>query len=135
MPDRNQAVIEEFRANEGVVGGYFEHLQLLLLHHKGAKTGTERISPLAMQPVDNGWAVFASKGGADDHPGWYHNVLAEPEVTIEVGTDKVPVYAYEASGAEYDRIWSKQKADVPQFAEYEHRTKRARIPVIVLEPR
>ena len=135
MPDHDQAVIEEFRANEGVVGGYFKHLQLLLLHHKGAKSGTERISPLAMQPVDNGWAIFASKGGADDNPGWYHNLLAAPEVTIEVGTDTVPVRAYEASGAEYERIWSKQKADAPQFAGYEQRTRRSKIPVIVLERR
>ena len=135
MSDFNASVIEEFRANDGVVGGYYGHLDLLLLHHKGARTGAERVNPLAMQPVENGWAVFASKGGADDHPAWYHNVLANPDVTTEVGTDTVPARAYEASGEEYDRIWNKQKAKAPQFAEYEQKSKRPHIPVIILEPR
>lgn len=133
MSDFNQKVIEEFRANDGVVGGYFEHLQLLLLHHTGAKSGTKRVTPLAMQPVDNGWAVFASKGGASDNPAWYHNVVAHPEVVVETGSETVPARAYEASGAEYDRIWTRQKLDAPQFAEYEQKTTRSKIPVIVLE--
>jgi deazaflavin-dependent oxidoreductase (nitroreductase family) len=131
--DPNTAIIDEFRANDGVVGGYFAHLTLLLLHHKGARSGIERVSPLAMQPVEGGWAVFASKGGADEHPAWYHNLLANPETVVEVGAATVPVRAYEATGDEYDRIWTKQKADAPQFAEYERRTARERIPVIVLE--
>lgn len=131
--DPNAAIIDEFRANEGVVGGYFAHVRLLLLHHKGARTGIERVNPLATQPVDGGWAIFASKGGADDHPAWYHNLLAQPDVSVEVGTQTFAVRAREAVGDEYDRIWSKQKADVPQFAEYERKTARDRIPVIVLE--
>jgi deazaflavin-dependent oxidoreductase (nitroreductase family) len=132
MSDWNKQVIEEFRANDGVVGG-FGHLQLLLLHHQGAKSGVERIAPLATLPVSNGWAVFASKGGADENPAWYHNVLTNPDVTIEVGTETVSARAYEASGDEYDRIWTKQKANAPQFAEYEQKTNRSKIPVIVLE--
>lgn len=133
MSDFTKDVIEEFRANDGVVGGYFAHLQLLLLHHKGAKSGTERVSPVATQPVDNGWAVFASKGGDDENPAWYYNLLSNPDVTIEIGTETVSAHAYEATGDEYDRIWTKQKADAPQFAEYEEKTKRSKIPVIVLE--
>lgn len=133
--DRNQAIIEEFRANDGVVGGYFSGVPLALVHHKGARSGVERVAPLASQRLDNGWAVFASKGGADDDPAWYHNLLANPETVIEVGATTVPVRAYEATGDEYDRIWAKQKSDLPVFAEYEKRTKRSRIPVIVLEPR
>ena len=131
--DPNAAIIDDFRANDGVVGGYFAHLTLLLLHHKGARTGIERVSPLATQPVDGGWAIFASKGGADDDPAWYHNLLAHADVSIEVGTETIAVRAREAVGDEYERIWSKQKADAPQFAEYERKTARARIPVIVLE--
>ena len=131
--DRNKAIIEEFRANDGVVGGYFTGVPLVLVHHKGAKSGTERIAPLATQRVENGWAVFASKGGADDNPAWYYNVLAHPETTIEVGSETVAVRAHEARGEEYDRIWNKQKADIPTFAEYEQKTKRPYIPVIVLE--
>ena len=131
----DQAIIEEFRSNDGVVGGYFTGVPLVLVHHKGAKSGVERIAPLATQPLDNGWAVFASKGGADDNPAWYYNLLANPDVTVEVGTETVDVRAHEARGEEYDRIWNKQKTEIPTFAEYEKRTKRSYIPVIVLERR
>lgn len=129
----DQAVIEEFRANEGQVGGYFAHLTLLLLHHKGAKSGQARINPLACLPVEGGWAVFASKGGADENPAWYYNLLADPNVTVEFGTETFKAKAREAYGDEYERIWSQQKADAPQFAEYERNTKRDRIPVLILE--
>ena len=132
---RNQAIIKEFRANDGVVGGYFAGVPLVLVHHKGAQSGVERIAPLASQKVGKGWAVFASKGGADDNPAWYHNLLANPETTIEAGAETVAVVAREAKGDEYDRIWTKQKTSIPTFAEYEKRTKRSYIPVIVLEPR
>jgi deazaflavin-dependent oxidoreductase (nitroreductase family) len=133
--DRNQAIIEEFRANDGVVGGYFSGVPLVLVHHKGARSGVERIAPLASQKVGKGWAVFASKGGADDNPAWYHNLLANPETTIEAGSETVAVRAREARGEEYERIWSKQKAAIPTFAEYEKKTKRPYIPVIVFERR
>ena len=141
MSDRNQAIIDEFRANDGVVGGYFSDSTLLLLHHTGAKSGTHRVSPLVYQDLDGSWAIFASMGGAPSNPAWYHNLLANPSTTIEVGTDKVDVTAREATGEERDRIWSAQKAwsaenptGRPQFGEYEVKTDRV-IPVIVLEAR
>src|ERR1051326_2650279 len=85
--DPNQHVIDEFRANGGRVGGNFEGRTLLLLHHRGAKTGTERVNPLACQRLsDDAVAVFASKGGAPTHPDWFHNVVANPDVTVEIGT-------------------------------------------------
>jgi deazaflavin-dependent oxidoreductase (nitroreductase family) len=131
--DPNQTIIDEFRTNDGVVGGYFTGVLLVLLHHTGAKSGLQRVNPLATQALDDGWAVFASKGGADDNPAWYYNVLANPETTIEFGTETFAVRAHEARGEEYDRIWNKQKADLPTFAEYERKTARTYIPVMVLE--
>ena len=95
----------------------------------------KRIAPLATQVLGKNWAVFASKGGADDNPAWYYNLLANPETTVEFGSGRYEVRAREAQGAEYDRIWNKQKADIPQFAEYEKRTRRDRIPVVILERR
>jgi deazaflavin-dependent oxidoreductase (nitroreductase family) len=129
----NAGVIEEFRANDGVVGGFFAGMTLVLLHHTGAKSGVERINPLATQLVDDGWAVFASKGGADENPAWYYNLLANPQTSIEFGSESIDVVAAEVTGEEYDRIWGKQKADFPNFAEYERNTKRSRIPVVVLK--
>ena len=132
--DWNKKIIEEFRSNGGKVGGNFDGHLLVLLHHKGAKTGTERVSPLAAQELgDTGWAVFGSKGGAPEHPDWYYNVLANPEVRIEVGTETLAVKARRAEGDERERIWTKQKQVMPGFAHYETQTKRE-IPVIVLEP-
>ena len=131
--DWNAAIIEEFRANDGRVGGMFEGRTLLLLHHTGARTGTRRVTPLAYQDLANGYAVFASKAGADTNPDWYHNVVAHPMTEVEVGTETVRVHARVASGAERDRIWTRQKRDYPQFQEYESKTSRV-IPVIVLEP-
>ncbi|MEA2499668.1 MAG: hypothetical protein QOH26_2073 [Actinomycetota bacterium] len=134
MPDWNAKIIDEFRSNEGRVGGHFEGHTLLLLHHRGAKTGTERINPLAAQDLGDGaWAVFGSKGGAPTHPDWYFNLLANPRARIEVGTEAKDVTARVAQGAERERIWSKQKEIMPGFADYEERTPRE-IPVIILEP-
>lgn len=107
---------------------------MLLLHHVGARTGTERVTPLMYQPVDGGYAVFASKGGADHNPGWFHNLKANPETEVEVGSGTVAVRARFAEGDEHTRIWEKQKADYPFFADYEAKTARDRIPVVVLEP-
>lgn len=134
MSDWNSGIIDEFRANDGRMGGDFEGWTLLLLHHTGAKSGTERVNPLAYQAVDGGYAIFASKGGGPSHPDWYYNLLANPETTAEVGSERVPVRARVTSGEERDRIWSKQKADRPNFAEYE-KTANREIPVVVLEPR
>jgi deazaflavin-dependent oxidoreductase (nitroreductase family) len=136
MPDRrdwNARIIEEFRANEGRVGGPFEGAPLLLLHHRGAKSGIERVNPLAYQYLGEGTvAVFASKGGAPTNPDWYHNVHANPDLTVEIGTKTYPARARVARGGEHDRIWERQKRLMPGFADYERKTSRT-IPVIVLE--
>ena len=134
MSNWNQQIIDEFRENEGKVGGHFEGRSLLLLHHKGAKTRTDRVNPLAYQEIDDGYAVFASKAGADDNPDWLHNLMAHPETFVEVGTRKIQVKARLAEGAEHDEIWERQKRAWPQFAEYEKNTARDRIPVVILEP-
>ena len=133
MSEWNQKTIEEFRANEGKVGGFFEGKSLLLLHHMGAQSKTDRVNPLAYQAVDGGYAVFASKGGADTNPDWLYNVRAHPETKIEVGTEIVAVTAREAEGEERERIWNKQVRDWPGFGEYEVKTAREFIPVVVLE--
>jgi deazaflavin-dependent oxidoreductase (nitroreductase family) len=137
MADRdnwNTNIIEEFRTNAGKVGGPFEGMPMLLLHHRGAKTGTVRVNPLAYRRDGAHYVVFGSKGGAPTHPDWFHNLLAHPEVSVEVGTESVPVVARVAAGEERERLWSLQKQERPGFAEYEQRTSRE-IPVIVLEPR
>jgi deazaflavin-dependent oxidoreductase (nitroreductase family) len=131
--DFNAAIIEEFRANGGRVGGNFEGAPLLLLHTTGAKSGEERVNPVMYQPVAERFAVFASKGGAPTNPAWYHNLLAHPDASVEVGTDTIAVTAREATGDERDSIWSKQKADFPGFADYEASTDRT-IPVVILTP-
>jgi deazaflavin-dependent oxidoreductase (nitroreductase family) len=132
--DFNAQIIEEFHANEGRVGGMFEGLPLLLLHHTGAKSGKSRVNPLAYQSDNGRYVVFASKGGAPTNPDWYHNLKAQPNVTIEVGTDAIDVVASEASGEERDRLFRTQAERVPQFGDYERQTDRV-IPVIVLTPR
>lgn len=134
MSDWNKNIISEFRENEGKVGGMFEGAPLLLLHHKGAKSGTDRVSPLMYQPIEGGYAVFASKGGADTNPDWFHNLKANPATKVEVGTEVVEVKARVAEGAEHDQIWSAQKMRYPTFARYEEKTARDRIPVVVLDP-
>ncbi|MBV8981498.1 MAG: nitroreductase family deazaflavin-dependent oxidoreductase [Acidimicrobiia bacterium] len=130
--DWNAKIIDEFRTNGGKVGGPFEGGTLLLLHSRGAKSGAERVNPLAYQPLGDDFAIFASKAGADTNPDWFYNVKANPEVTVEVGTDTVKARARVADGEERDRIWERQKQLMPGFAEYEQKTSR-QIPVIVLE--
>jgi len=134
MADFNTQVITEFRENSGRVGGMFESMPLLLLHHVGAKSGEERIAPLAYLEDNGRYAVFGSKGGAPEHPAWYHNLLAHPETRIEVGGETIEVTASEARGAERDRIYAEQAARVPQFGQYAENTER-KIPVILLTPR
>jgi deazaflavin-dependent oxidoreductase (nitroreductase family) len=131
--DFNAQIIEEFHANEGRVGGMFEDMPLLLLHHTGAKSGKSRINPLAYQSDDGRYVVFASKGGAPTNPDWYSNLKAQPHVKIEVGADTIDVVAIEASGEERERLFRTQTERVPQFAEYEKKAGRV-IPVIVLTP-
>ena len=131
----NKQIIEEFRANAGKVGGPFEGMPLLILHSTGRKSGKERLNPLVFQPIDGSWAIFASKAGAPSNPDWYHNVTADPDVSIEVGTETVAVRARVADGDERARIWEQQKTDAPQFAEYERSAGDREIPVVVLDPR
>ena len=133
MTDFNSKIIEEFRANEGKVGGPFEGAPLLLLHTVGAKSGQPRVNPMMYQREPGGYAVFASKGGAPVNPDWYHNVLAHPRVTAEIGTGTVEFLARVAEGEERERIWTAQKSAYPGFADYEQKTTR-QIPVIILEP-
>lgn len=132
--DFNAKIIEEFRGNEGRVGGMFEGIPLLLLHHRGAHSGAERINPLAYATDGGRYVVFASKGGAPQHPGWYHNLIANPHTKVEVGTDEIEVEASEATGEERDRLYREQAERVPQFADYEQQTQGRVIPVILLTP-
>lgn len=135
MSDWNTQVIEQFRAGGGKVGGDFEGMPLLLLHHVGAKSGTERVAPLVYQQVGDAYAVFASKGGAPTNPDWYHNLLAAPDTKIEIGTDTVDVTARVAGDDERSRIWETQKERYPNFAEYERTSGGRTIPVVLLERR
>ncbi len=133
MSDWNTSIIQEFRDNDGSVGGPFEGLPMLLLHHTGARTGRVRVNPLAYQTLEDGsLAIFASKGGSPTNPDWFHNLKANPEATLEVGTETFAVRARVADGSEREAIWEKQKRDRPAFASYEQKTART-IPVIVLE--
>jgi deazaflavin-dependent oxidoreductase (nitroreductase family) len=132
--DWNARIIEEFRENGGEVGGQFKGAPLLLLHSLGAKSGAERVNPMMYQELPRGVAVFASYAGNPHNPAWYHNVVANPAVSIEIGTATQHAVARVATGEERERIWSKQKADYPGFADYERKTSRE-IPVIILEPK
>ena len=132
--DWNTEIIAEFRANDGKVGPPFEGAPLLLLNTTGAKSGQERVSPVVYQPVGDAWAVFASKAGAPTNPDWFHNLKANPEASIELGTETVPVSATVLDGAERDEIWTKQKELMPGFADYEKATTRT-IPVVLLTRR
>ena len=132
--DFNGKVIAEFRANAGKVGGPFQGALVLLLHHTGAKSGTERVNPLMYQQVGDSYAIFASRGGAPSNPDWYYNLAAHPDTTIEMGADTIRVRARVANPDEREPIWSKQKEDVPGFAEYETNAAPRVIPVILLDP-
>lgn len=134
MNDFNQQIIDEFRANKGRVGGGFEGAPMALVHHTGAKSGTERVTPVMYQELGGSWAIFASKAGAPDNPAWFHNLRANPDTSVEIGGDTIDVRARVAQGDEREAIWTKQKRDYPNFAEYEDKTDRT-IPVVVLERR
>ena len=135
IPDNyNRQVIEEFRANEGKVGGVWEHTPLLMLTTTGAKSGERRITPMAYMPDGNRLIVFASAGGAPTHPGWYHNLLANPEVIVEVGTETFAAIAAVTEGSERDRLWVKAVELYSSLAEHQAKTTR-QIPVIALSRR
>jgi deazaflavin-dependent oxidoreductase (nitroreductase family) len=132
--DFNSRIIAEFRANHGRVGGRFEGATLLLLHTKGARSGTHYTNPVVYLADDGRYVVFASKAGAPSNPGWYHNLKAHPEVSIEVADKTIEVTATELTGAERDRLFDRQAEISPGFADYQAKTERV-IPVVALTPK
>jgi deazaflavin-dependent oxidoreductase (nitroreductase family) len=134
MTDFNASVIEEFRANHGKVGGRFENATLLLLHHTGAKSGEQRVTPLGYQKVGDSYAIFASKGGAPVNPAWFHNLVAHPDVSIEVGDERITAHARVAEPTERDVIYARQIERAPHFGEYAKNAAPRIIPVVILEP-
>ena len=129
----NQKIIDEFRANDGIVGGHFEDKTLLLLHTTGAKTGKEHVNPAAYVRDGDNYVVIASKGGAPTHPDWYYNILAHPRLTVEVGTETIDVEAQVTEEPERTRLYNKMVEMLPGFDDYRRKTERV-IPVIELTP-
>ena len=132
MSDWNRQTIEEFRANKGKVSGFWESKPLLLLTTTGAKSGQHRTTPTMYLRDGDRLLIFASKGGAPMHPAWYHNLVAHPQVTVEVGSETYEATATVLKGEERDRLYARQAELYPQFGEYHTRTNR-KIPVIALE--
>lgn len=132
MSDFNARVIEEFRANGGKVGGRFAGRPMLLLTTIGAKTGQPRTSPLVYTLDGDRVVIIASKGGAPTNPAWFHNLVANPDVTVEIGTERFEARAIIPDRAERDRLFDAQAAIMPGFRDYQENTERL-IPVIVLE--
>ena len=129
--DWNKAIIEEFRANDGKVGGMFAGRTLLLLHTIGAKSQQPRINPVAYTTDGDRLVIIASKGGAPTNPDWYYNLVAHPDVTVEVGTEQLQVHATVTAEPERTRLYQQMVAMMPGFAEYEQKTTR-KIPVFIL---
>jgi len=130
---QNVAVIAEFRANAGVVGGPYAGRPLMLLTTKGAKSGQERITPLNYSTDGDRIAVIASRGGAPTHPDWYRNLVANPEVTVEVGAEQYRARARTAQEPERTRLFDQQAALMPFFDAYRKQVTAREIPVVVLE--
>ena len=131
MSDFNAAIIAEFRANGGKVGGQFDGAPLLLLHTTGARSGAERVSPVMFLDLDGHRYVFASKAGAPTNPDWFHNLKANPSVTVEVAGSTYGATARALEESERARVYAEQAERFPQFAEYQSKTTRA-IPVVEL---
>ncbi len=129
--DWNGPIIAEFRRNHGKIGGSWEGAPLLLLNHVGARTGLARVNPVMYLKDGSRYLVFASKGGADTNPDWYHNLKAHPHIKVEVGDETIAVHAEEVKGPERDRFYAMQSSLYPRFADYQKKTKRI-IPVIAL---
>ena len=129
----NQGIIDEFRANGGKVSGPFEGAPMLLLTSTGAKSGQSRTNPVVHTRDGDRYIIIASKNGAPTNPDWYHNLLANPRATIEVGSDTIEVEATPAQGEERQRLYDQQAALMPGFAEYALKTSR-QIPVLILTP-
>jgi len=130
----NEQVMNEFHKNHGKVGGNFKDTPLLLIHHVGARTGKHRVNPVVYLKEGNRYLIFASKGGADRNPDWYHNLKAHPDVQVEVGDTMIDVHVEEVKGEDRDRLYAKQAALFPYFGDYQRKTKRV-IPVLALTPR
>lgn len=135
MSDQNAGIIEEFRANGGKVGGFFETATLLLLHTTGARTGRAHMNPCDYLPDGDRFVVFATYGGMPKNPDWYYNLIANSDAVVETGTGMVPVRAVEiVDETEREELYARQVERRPNFAEYPHKTSR-RIPIIALAPR
>src|SRR5271154_3384212 len=132
MNEFNRAIIDEFRANGGKVGGPFEGAPVLLLTSTGAKSGTRRTTPVMYLPDGERMVIFASKAGAPTNPAWFHNLVANPSASIEVGTETGEVNASVVSGEERERLFARQEELFPQFTEYARKTTRE-IPVVGLQ--
>jgi deazaflavin-dependent oxidoreductase (nitroreductase family) len=136
MSGFNERIIDEFRANNGTVTAAGFGRGLVLLHHVGAKSGTLRVSPVMSIPTESGtWLVAASKAGADENPGWYHNLLAHPEITMEIPDEgEIEARVTELTGTERDAAWSQFTARSEGFRQYEAKTARV-IPVLEISRR
>ena len=130
----NAKIVIEFRANSGRVGGIWEEIPLLLLHHTGAKSGASHVNPVAYLPDDAGFLIWAANGGAPKNPAWYQNLKTHPITRIEVGSQTIDVVAEEATGDKRDRLFARTAKHYPQLAEAARKTTRV-IPMIVLTPR
>ncbi len=131
--ERNRSVIEEFRANAGKVGGNYQRMPVLLLTTKGKKSGRMHTTPLAYTRDGDRLFVIGSKGGSPTHPDWYRNLVADPQVTVEVGPEKFGANAVVLEGKERAQAFTHQAAEMPFFADYEKRVTTRQIPVIALE--
>ena len=132
--DWNKKIIEEFRANDGKVGGFFKDTTLLLLHTTGAKSGKQRVNPAVTIMDGDRYVVIASKGGTPTNPDWYYNLVENPTVTIEVGTEVFKATASVTEEPERSTLYKKMAANFPAFEEYKHKTTRT-IPVVTLNRR
>ncbi len=132
MENFNQQIIDEFRSNQGKVGGMFANMKLLLLTTQGAKSGKTTTSPVSYTKEGDRFVIVASKGGAPTNPAWYHNLLAHPEATVEVGTEKFKVRAVSVTGEERERLYDQHAKQYPAFNDYKAKTTR-KIPVFLLE--
>jgi deazaflavin-dependent oxidoreductase (nitroreductase family) len=131
MSDWNTKIIEEFRANGGKVGGQFAGAPMILVHHLGAKSGTERVNPLVYFPDGERIVIIASAGGAPKNPDWYHNLRANPRTEVEVGTETFTVDTVELTGDEHAELWARITAVMPGFADYQTKTERT-IPLLAM---
>ncbi len=131
MSDWNTRIIEEFRANEGRVGGQFEGAPMILVHHVGRRSGVERVNPLVYYPDGDSMVIIASEGGATKHPDWYHNLVSRDRTEVEVGAETFPVQVDEIDGDQRDELWQRIVTVMPGFAEYEKTANRV-IPLLRL---